>query len=180
MSLITIHQKSINKTSQNAQKMIYFFRRRDLNATRNFQRQFSGLRLGLPPAHRPRAPGAHPPDDGCHHPPLCLPVLLLQLRYLFTGKERHWRSAGLPHGGGCRCAGVCDEQAHPHQAKYLLRRRLHDPEARVRPLRREQLLAAYHRLSFSVRIPGRPAPHRDTENSGLLLPHPHRELLFPW
>ena len=38
-----------------------------------------------------------------------------------------------PHGGGCRCAGVCDEQAHPHQAKYLLCRRLHDPEARVRP-----------------------------------------------
>ena len=23
---------------------------------------------------------------GRHHPPLCLPVLLLQLRYLFTGK----------------------------------------------------------------------------------------------
>ena len=55
-------------------------------------------------------------------------------------KERHRRTAGLPHGGGCRRGGVCDEQAHPHQAKYLLRRRFHDPEARVRPLRREQLL----------------------------------------
>ena len=42
----------------------------------------------------------------------------------------------------------------------------------------QKLLAAYHRLSFPVRISGRPPPHRDTENSGLLLPHPHRELLL--
>ena len=149
-----------------------------MNATRNFQRQFSGLWLGLSSAHRPRTPGADPSDDGRHHPPLCLPVLLLQLRYLFTGKGGHRRAAGLPHGGRRRRGGVCHEPAHPHQAERLLCRRFHDPEAGIRPLRREQLFASHHGLSFPVRISGRSAPHRDPEDPGLLLPHPHRELLL--